>query len=117
MYEIKFQAQIVKASKNEEDQFYMIAIADSKEGYNNYVIFQKTFDPDEIEDDSDLSEVYVECNGESCYNCCDKIFLQNNELKFDVKGTSFTIGFDEVDLDQSFYRIMNFIFGATFIYQ
>lgn len=115
MYQIKFAAENINVSKNEEDQYYMIAIADHKTDYDNYIIFQKTFNPDELEEESELSGIYIECNGESCYNCCDKIILKNDVLKFEVKGTSFEISLKKINLDDQFNFFMVKVFEDKFI--
>ncbi len=115
MYQINFKARNLHISKNEEDQYYMIAIADGESTYTNYVIFQKTFDTNELKEESELNGVYIECNGESCYNCCNKIILEKDVLKFEVKGTSFSINFKEISLKDNFHSFMTFIFGDLFI--
>lgn len=115
MYKISFKAKKIDVSKNIEDQYYMIAIADNDKEYDNYVIFQKTFDPDELEEDSELSNTYIECNGEACYNCCENITLDKSLiLKFVVKGTDFNIDLNDIKIPDSFYEYMHEIFEDSF---
>lgn len=91
MFEINFKVKNISITDNKEDMYYMVSLADSKDSNpSNYLIFQKTYDPDELEEESELSEPYIECNGgESCYNCCNLLTFNKDELQFEVNGTKF----------------------------
>lgn len=116
MFEIKFEAKKVDITDEKEDKYYMVSLADDENDPKNYLIFQKTYDPEELEEDSELSGTYLECNGESCYDCCNLMVLNGNELSFEVKGTKFNIYLiDEVFNRTKFIDYMNKIFDNIFI--
>lgn len=115
MFEINFLAKKLNISKEIDDMYYMVSISDDELEPNNYLIFQKTFDPDELSEDTELNGSYIECNGESCYNCCDEIVFNKSLLKFNVRGTNFKIDLKEVDLNENFEEYMKYIFNEKFI--
>ena len=41
MFELKFKAKAISATKNSKDNYYMIGLADDKYDYKNYIIFQR----------------------------------------------------------------------------
>ncbi|MBU2946290.1 hypothetical protein [Zobellia uliginosa] len=69
MFEINFKVKNISITDNKEDMYYMVLLADSKDSNpSNYLIFQKTYDPDELEEESELSKPQREMGGEKYTN-------------------------------------------------
>lgn len=77
-----------------------------------YIIFQKFYGCDS-DDDSNTTHngVYVECNGDSCFNSCTSIRLSNIELRLIVSDSEIIVDIEDVKLPTNFIEYLKEIFG------
>ena len=64
MFELKFKAKALTATKNSKDNYYMIGLAEGKYDYKNYIIFQRPIKLKKDDDENaDINRLYAECYG------------------------------------------------------
>jgi hypothetical protein len=112
MHIVQFKAYHLHASKEDEDKFYMVGLSDSEFNYNKYIILQKPYDLDDDEDPNAPSNgVFVECNGDVCFNCCKSAVLTKNHITFFVQDVKIKIDIRDVNVTELFLKYLNAILG------
>lgn len=111
-YKVEFKARFAYASKEIEEKYFLVGLAEDEYDYEKYIIFQKSYAHDK-EEDSNTSHngVYVECNGDSCFNCCTSIRLSNTELRLIVSDSEIIVDIEDVKLPTNFIEYLKEIFG------
>lgn len=105
MYKVAFKAGFAHASKEEEDKYYIVGLSEDEFDYDKYIIFQKSYDPDETED------IFIDCNGDQCVNCCTHISVSNTAMILHVAGSEINIDIDQLVLPVNFRDYLKHIFG------
>lgn len=106
MSTIKFKAKKVYANKNQEDKYLMIGLADGDIEYDNYILFQREYDLD----DNEIDGIYIECNGDTCFNCCEKFSLNQNEMQIEIQETKIIIDISNIEISDKFSEYIKEIF-------
>jgi len=116
MHRLTFKAKALHASKNNGDKYFMVGLSDDKLNVKDYVIFQKPFNLGKYDDPlAEANGIYVECNGDHCYNCTKDVVLTVNELSFIVQEeTEIIIDISEIKISTKFINYMSEIFGDFF---
>lgn len=105
MYKVAFKAEFAHASKEEKDKYFIVGLSEDEFDYDKYIIFQKSYDPKESE------EVFIDCNGDQCVNCCTKISLSNTTMILHVAGSEININIGQLVLPENFRDYLQHIFG------
>jgi len=85
VFELKFKAKAISATKNIKDNYYMIGLADDKYNYKNYIIFQRPIKLEKDDDkNADINGLYAECNGDVCYNACKRVKIIDKSIIFET---------------------------------
>ena len=113
MFELKFKAKVISATKNSKDNYYMIGLADDKYDYKNYIIFQRPIKLKKGDDENaDINGLYAECNGDVCYNACKQVTISEKTIIFEVQDSVICVGTEDVKLNERFMKYCKEIFGA-----
>ena len=104
MYRLEFKANIITASKNTRDNYYMVGLADDKYHYTNYVLFQR---PVVLSADDNC---YAECNGEVEYNTCRAVCLTNEAFVLETTDSIITVNLQNVELTPRFIEYCKAVF-------
>jgi len=90
----------------------MVGLSDDKLNYEKYIIFQRPFNLDKDDDPRTAANgIYIECNGDSCFNCCSTISLEINKLFLVVQDTEIEVDLSEVKVPKKFTRYLKEIFN------
>lgn len=102
MNTISFKAAVASAEKNEEDQFFMIGLADDEYDFENYILLQQSFTFSDQDKEKGLDGHYFEINGQenAAYKVCTQVILDKKEITF-VLDTSITGDLEKVVIDIS----------------
>ena len=112
MFELKFKAKALTATKNSKDNYYMIGLADDKYNYKNYIIFQRPIKLKKGDDEnSDINGIYAECNGDVCYNACKCVTITDKTIIFEVQDSVISVDIEGVKLSDRFIKYSKEIFG------
>ena len=112
MFELKFKAKAVTATKNSKDNYYMIGLADDKYDYKNYIIFQRPIKLKSDDDENaDINGLYGECNGDICYNACKCVTITDKTIIFEVQDSLICVDTEDVKLNERFMKYSKEIFG------
>lgn len=105
MYKVFFKAGFAHASKEEENKYYIVGLSEDEFDYEKYIIFQKSYDPKESED------IFIDCNGDQCVNCCTYISVSNTAMILHVAGSEINIDIEHLTLPENFTDYLKKIFG------
>ena len=112
MFELKFKAKAISATKNSKDNYYMIGLADDKYNYKNYIIFQRPIKLEKDDDKNvDINGLYAECNGDVCYNACKRVKIIDKSIIFEVQDSLICVDTEDVKLNERFMKYSKEIFG------
>ena len=112
MFELKFKAKALTATKNSKDNYYMIGLADDKYDYKNYIIFQRPIKLKKGDDENaDINGLYAECNGDVCYNACKRVKITDKSIIFEVQDSVISVDIEGVQLNERFMKYSKEIFG------
>ena len=112
MFELKFKAKALTATKNSKDNYYMIGLADDKYDYKNYIIFQRPIKLKSDDDENaDINGLYAECNGDICYNACKCVTITDKTIIFEVQDSLICVDTEDVKLNERFMKYSKEIFG------
>ena len=112
MFELKFKAKALTATKNSKDNYYMIGLADDKYDYKNYIIFQRPIKLKSDDDENaDINGIYAECNGDVCYNACKRVKITDKSIIFEVQDSVISVDIEGVQLNERFMKYSKEIFG------
>ncbi|WP_107708689.1 Imm10 family immunity protein [Campylobacter concisus] len=112
MFELKFKAKALTATKNSKDNYYMIGLADDKYDYKNYIIFQRPIKLKSDDDENaDINGLYGECNGDICYNACKCVTITDKTIIFEVQDSLICVDTEDVKLNERFMKYSKEIFG------
>ena len=112
MFELKFKAKALSATKNSKDNYYMIGLADDKYNYKNYIIFQRPIKLKKGDDENtEINGLYAECNGDVCYNACKQVKIADDIIIFEVEDSLICVDTEGVKLNERFMRYSKEIFG------
>ncbi len=112
MFELKFKAKALTATKNSKDNYYMIGLADDKYDYKNYIIFQRPIKLKSDDDENaDINGIYAECNGDVCYNACKRVNIVDKTIIFEVQDSVISVDIEGVKLSERFMKYSKEIFG------
>ena len=112
MFELKFKAKALSATKNSKDNYYMIGLADDKYNYKNYIIFQRPIKLKKGDDENaDINGLYAECNGDVCYNACKRVTISEKTIIFEIQDSLICVDTEDVKLNEHFMRYSKEIFG------
>ena len=112
MFEIKFKAKVISATKNSKDNYYMIGLADDKYNYKNYIIFQRPIKLEKDDDkNADINGLYAECNGDVCYNACKRVKIIDKSIIFEIQDSLICVDTEGVKLNERFMKYSKEIFG------
>lgn len=121
---MNFIAKKVITEINKEDDFYMVGLSDDAFDPKDYVLFQKSINPDKISIKQNTSGVYFEVCGQhfSGYDLCDKVNLSEDKITITLKKVSNTPDeYLNIDIQfkvskkalQNLKSIMNLMFKDT----
>jgi hypothetical protein len=106
MDEIKFKAKVSHASKVSAGKYYMLGFADGKYDYENYILFQKSYDPDD--DDG----IFCDCNGAEIYNKVKYVIYADDTFETQIDDTVVTVDISNVKINEKkFTEYVKIIFG------
>ena len=112
MFELKFKAKAISATKNSKDNYYMIGLADDKYDYKNYIIFQRPIKLKKGDDENaDINGLYAECNGDVCYNGCKAVKITSELIVFEVKDSVIIVDIRGVKIPKRFIQYCKEISG------
>ena len=112
MFELKFKAKAISATKNSKDNYYMIGLADDKYNYKNYIIFQRPIKLEKDDDkNADINGLYAECNGDVCYNACKRVKIIDKSIIFEIQDSLICVDTKDVKLNERFMKYCKEIFG------
>ncbi len=112
MFELKFKAKALTATKNSKDNYYMIGLADDKYDYKNYIIFQRPIKLKSDDDENaDINGIYAECNGDVCYNAFKWVTITDKTIIFEVQDSLICVDTEDVKLNERFMKYSKEIFG------
>ena len=112
MFELKFKAKVISATKNSKDNYYMIGLADDKYNYKNYIIFQRPIKLKKGDDENaEINGLYAECNGDICYNACKRVKITDMSIIFEVQDSLICVDTKDVKLNERFIKYCKEIFG------
>jgi len=112
VFELKFKAKALTATKNSKDNYYMIGLADDKYDYKNYIIFQRPIKLKSDDDENaDINGLYGECNGDICYNACKCVTITDKTIIFEVQDSLICVDTEDVKLNERFMKYSKEIFG------
>ena len=112
MFELKFKAKAISATKNSKDNYYMIGLADDKYNYKNYIIFQRPIKLEKDDDkNADINGLYAECNGDVCYNACKRVKIIDKSIIFEIQDSLICVDTEDVKLNERFMKYSKEIFG------
>ena len=112
MFELKFKAKALSATKNSKDNYYMIGLADDKYNYKNYIIFQRPIKLKKDDDENaDINGLYAECNGDVCYNACKCVTITDKTIVFEVEDGVISANIECVRLNERFMKYCKEVFG------
>ena len=112
MFELKFKAKAISATKNIKDNYYMIGLADDKYNYKNYIIFQRPIKLEKDDDkNADINGLYAECNGDVCYNACKRVKIIDKSIIFEIQDSLICVDTKDVKLNERFMKYCKEIFG------
>ena len=112
MFELKFKAKALSATKNSKDNYYMIGLADDKYNYKNYIIFQRPIKLEKDDDkNADINGLYAECNGDVCYNACKRVKIIDKSIIFEIQDSLICVDTKDVKLNERFMKYCKEIFG------
>lgn len=91
MNTISFKATVASAEKNEQDQFFMIGLADDEYDFENYILLQQSFSFSEQDKQTGMDGHYFEINGQenAAYKVCTQVILEKDAITF-VLDTNIT---------------------------
>lgn len=114
MYKVEFKAKFAHASIEKKDNYYLVGLAEDEFDYNKYIIFQKPYKLSKNDDpNAKVNGIYVECNGDSCFNCCTEISISDLELRLKVSDSEIIVDIKEVKLPENFMDYLARIFGES----
>jgi len=112
VFELKFKAKAISATKNIKDNYYMIGLADDKYNYKNYIIFQRPIKLEKDDDkNADINGLYAECNGDVCYNACKRVKIIDKSIIFEIQDSLICVDTKDVKLNERFMKYCKEIFG------
>ena len=112
MFELKFKAKAISATKNSKDNYYMIGLADDKYNYKNYIICQRPIKLKKGDDENaDINGLYAECNGDVCYNACKRVKIIDKSIIFEIQDSLICVDTKDVKLNERFMKYCKEIFG------
>ena len=112
---LHFKAEVLHASKETSDKFYMIGAADDKFDYKNYFIAQKSYKG--VSNSEELEELYVEYsidNGKhynAQYNSCKKVTLSEKQMVLDLDDVTIEVDVANTAISEKFAKYAKNIFG------
>ena len=78
----------------------------------NYIIFQRPIKLKKNDDENtDINGLYVECNGDVCYNACKCVTITYKTIVFEVKDSVISANIKDVRLNKRFMKYYKEIFG------
>ena len=111
MYRLEFKANIMTASKNTRDNYYMVGLADDKYHYTNYVLFQRPVVLSADDNcEADANGLYADCNGEVEYNTCRAVCLTNEAFVLETTDSIITVNLQNVELTPRFIEYCKAVF-------
>lgn len=112
MYKVEIEAKFAYASIEKKDNYYLVGLAEDEFDFEKYIIFQKPFKLSENDDPyAKTNGIYIECNGDSCFNCCHEISIDNKKLSLIIKDSEIIIDIEKVSLPENFIPFLKGIFG------
>ncbi|EFK58950.1 Imm10 family immunity protein [Sphingobacterium spiritivorum] len=105
MYKVAFKAKFAYASKEEDEEYFMVGLSEDEFDYEKYILFQKSYDKEESED------IFIECNGDQCINCCTHISISNTTMILHIEESEISIDIEHVILPENFINYLMQIFG------
>lgn len=105
MFLTKFKAGFAYAQKDEDEQYYIVGLAEDEFDYTSYLIFQKSFDADESGD------IFIDCNGDQCINACSEIAIDACNLTLVVQNVKIIVDIKDLMLPSNFVTYLTEIFG------
>lgn len=105
MYKVAFKAKFAYASKEEDEKYFMVGLSEDEFDYEKYILFQKSYDTEESED------IFIECNGDQCINCCTHVSISNTSMILHIEESEITIDIGHVILPENFMNYLKHIFG------
>jgi len=112
VFELKFKAKALTATKNSKDNYYMIVLADDKYDYKNYIIFQRPIKLKSDDDENaDINGICAECNDDVCYNACKYVTITDKTIVFEVEDSVISVDIEGVRLNERFMKYSKEIFG------
>ncbi|MGJ1388242.1 hypothetical protein ACR782_18725 [Sphingobacterium spiritivorum] len=105
MYKVAFKAKFAYASKEEDEEYFMVGLSEDEFDYEKYILFQKSYDTEESED------IFIECNGDQCINCCTHISISNTTMILHIEESEISIDIEHVILPENFINYLMQIFG------
>lgn len=112
MYRVDIKAKFAHASIEKKDNYYLVGLAEDEFDYEKYIIFQKPYKLGENDDSkAKINGIYVECNGDSCFNCCSEISIDSKKLRLIIQESEIIIDIEEVNLPETFIPYLKEIFG------
>jgi len=112
VFELKFKAKALSATKNSKDNYYMIGLADDKYNYKNYIIFQRPIKLKKGDDENaEINGLYAECNGDVCHNACKCVTITDKTIIFEVQDSLISVDIEGVKLSDRFMKYCKEIFG------
>lgn len=113
MYKVEIKAKFAHASIEKKDNCYLVGLAEDEFDYEKYIIFQKPYKLGKDDDlNAKINGIYVECNGDSCFNCCHEISINKKELRLIIQDSEIVINIEEITLPETFIPYLRAIFGA-----
>ena len=112
MYKVEFKAKFAHASIEKKDNYYLVGLAEDEFDYEKYIIFQKPYKLGKNDDpNAKINGIYIECNGDSCFNCCTEISINDLQLRLKVSDSEIIVDIQEVKLPETFIDYLKNIFG------
>ncbi|SHE68559.1 Imm10 family immunity protein [Pedobacter caeni] len=112
MDKVEFKAKFAHASIEKKDNYYLVGLAEDEFDYEKYILFQKPYKFGKNDNPNAKSNgIYVECNGDSCFNCCKEIRINHKNLTLVVQESQIIIDIENVDLPKNFVEYLKGIFG------
>jgi len=79
-----------------------------------YILFQKPYQLSKADDpNAKVNGIYIECNGDSCFNCCERIEINNKRLTLIVQDSEILIDIEDLALPSNFVPYLKDIFGDS----
>lgn len=112
MYKVEIKAKFAHASIEKKDNYYLVGLAEDEFDYEKYIIFQKPYKLGKDDDPkAKINGIYIECNGDSCFNCCNGISIDKKELRLIVQDSEIVIDIEGINLPETFIPYLSEIFG------